>query len=261
MSSFLSSFMDKNPEYDNRLRADVHLNDYVVPDVEMQKEPQRYTTAEKLREHKKMMLELLEDPLVHEYAKDPNFVVHCTHGAQFANRAVAFPNYFGICAKEDNMVVIPEHMLSWEPEVLKPIIAHELAHLICRDTASSVQRANPMYKYNQKVERRADEIAGWLCGDGGESMAKSLAFMRDDIGHTLGKVQGETKIDQWIDWAHTRYRRDGASFSHPSFDARIKYMEKSAKQFDDAGIQALDFRTEEAIRRQNDVYRRNEGRH
>jgi len=103
-------------------------------------------------------------------------------------------------------------------QMMRAVIAHELAHIICQDDDPARCARRPYQRMSQSTERRADLIAAHLCGDGGASLADYLAVLQpiDDCLalNATWRERVAARLTQAID------RR------HPPSQERIRYLRK-----------------------------------
>jgi len=166
----------------------------------------------------KILDDLLNHPLCKQLTCKPELYVHHDFGSRIATFS--------------NVIFVPFY--EWPGEehphglrMLRAALAHELGHMISRDSEPDQQARSPHNYMNQRMERRADLIAAHLCGDGGAALADSLAAKFETEKTFRSGMTGQTS------WANrvTSGIVNGLDRRYPSLESRINYLRKWADRF------------------------------
>jgi hypothetical protein len=166
-----------------------------------------------------MLEELLNHPLCRRLTQKPVLFVHKDLGSRVGT--------FG------NVILVPFYEWPADGDLLglrglRAALAHELGHIICRDSEPTEQAHHPHRYMNQRMERRADLIASHLCGDGGKALAERFAAKLKDEKMYQPYVNRNMS---WLDRV-TNGIVGCMDRRYPSLETRIRYLRNWADGFE-----------------------------
>lgn len=125
-----------------------------------------------------------------------------------------------------NVIIVPSREMtglrddSHRMETVKAAIAHELGHIVSRDADPTVQSRRANNYRNQRMERRADLIAAYLCGDGGRALADWLSTKAKQEKPFEDFV---AQRSSWLDRVTNRMAK-ALDRRYPPVEVRIRYL-------------------------------------